>query len=104
MKEFQLSEMMQFSRNAPLRKVLFDSPSLRILIFNFEPGQEMPVHEHHADAQLAFLVLDGEGVFTCEDSDIAMQAGALHVMPVSEPHGFKATSRLRMLVFLAPPF
>jgi quercetin dioxygenase-like cupin family protein len=104
MMEFQLSELTQFSRTTPLRKVLFDSPSLRILIFNFEPGQEMPVHEHHADAQLAFLVLDGEGVFICEDSDTAIQAGSLHVMPVSEPHGFKATSRLRMLVFLAPPF
>jgi len=104
MMAFQLSEMAQFSSTAPLRRVLFDSPSLRILTFNFEPGQEMPVHEHHADAQVAFLVLGGEGVFTCVDSDTTIQAGTLHVMPVSEPHGFKATSRLRMLVFLAPPF
>jgi quercetin dioxygenase-like cupin family protein len=87
-----------------LRKVLFDSPSLRILSLNFEPGQEMPVHGHHADAEVAFLVLEGEGVFIGEDMHFPVQAGTLQVMPVSEPHGLKATTRLRLLVFIAQPF
>ena len=104
MKVFQSPEFSQFSKTGPLRKVLFDSPSLRIISFNFEPGQEMPVHEHHADGEVAFLALEGEGVFTCEDSDMTIQAGTLLVMPVSEPHGFRASTRLRLLVFIAPPF
>jgi quercetin dioxygenase-like cupin family protein len=104
MKVFHHPELAQFSRTSPLRKVLLDSPGLRVIAFNFEPGQEMPVHEHHADAEVAFLIVEGEGVFTCEDSDIAIQAGTLLVMPVSEPHGFRASTRLRILVFIAPPF
>jgi quercetin dioxygenase-like cupin family protein len=104
MKVFQSSEFSKFSKTGPVRQVLFDSPGLRISALNFEPGQEMPVHEHHADAEVAFLALEGEGVFTREDSDMTMQAGALLVMPVREAHGFRASTRLRLLVFIAPPF
>jgi quercetin dioxygenase-like cupin family protein len=104
METIHLPELTQFSRTAPLRKVLFDSPSLRIISFNFEPGQEMPVHEHHANGEVAFLVVEGEGIFIGEDLDFPIQAGALQVMPVSKPHGFTATTRLRLLVFIAPPF
>lgn len=104
MKIFQLPEWTENSRAAAVRRVLSDSPCLRIAAFNFEPGQEMPVHEHHADAELAFLIMEGEGVFSSEDADIPIGPGTLLVMPVSKPHGFKASTRLRMLVFLAPPF
>ncbi len=104
MKVIHLPELTQFSRTAPLRKVLFESASLRIISFNFEPGQEMPVHGHHADGEVAFLVLEGKGIFMGEDIDSPVEAGTLQVMPVGEPHGFKATTRLRLLVFIAPPF
>lgn len=104
MKTIHLPELTQFSRTAPLRKVLFDSPSLRIISLNFEPGQEMPVHGHHADAEAAFLVLDGEGIFIGEDIHLPIKAGTLQIMPVSEPHGLKATSRLRLLLFISQPF
>jgi quercetin dioxygenase-like cupin family protein len=104
MKTIQLPELTQFSRTAPLRKVLFDSPSLRILSLNFEPGQEMPVHGHHADAEVAFLVLEGEGVFIGEDMHFPVQAGTLQIMPVSDPHGFRARTRLRLLIIISPPF
>jgi quercetin dioxygenase-like cupin family protein len=104
MKVVHLPELTEFNRTAPFRKMLCDSHSLRVVAFNFEPGQEMPVHEHHANADLAFFILEGEGVFCGEDSDIPIKSGTLLVMPVSKPHGFKATTRLRLLVFIAPPF
>lgn len=104
MKVIDSSELTQFSRTAPLRKLLVDTPNLRIISFNFEPGQEMPVHEHHAEGEVAFLVLEGEGIFVGEDMDFPVRAGAVQIMPVSEPHGFKAVTRLRLLVFIAPPF
>lgn len=104
MKTIQLPELAQFSRTTPLRKVLHDSPHLRIISLNFEPGQEMPVHGHHADGDVAILVLDGEGFFMGEDIDVPIQAGTLQIMPVSDPHGIRARTRLRLLIIIAPPF
>lgn len=104
MKMIRMPDLAQFSRIAPVRHVIFDSPHLRIISFNFEPGQEMPVHEHYSESELAFLVLEGEGIFIGEDIDFPIRAGMMQIMAVSEPHGFKATTRLSLLVFIAPPF
>lgn len=104
MKLIPASEMTKFSPSSPVRRVVFDSPHLRLISFNFEPGQEMPVHEHHAPGEIAFLILEGEGIFTGEESDFRVRTGSLQVMPASKAHGFRATTRLKMLVFIAPPF
>jgi len=98
------SEMTKFSPSSPVRRVIFESPHLRVISFSFEPGQEMPVHEHHAHGEIAFLILEGEGIFTREDLDFIVKSGSLLVMPASKAHGFRATTRLQMLVFIAPPF
>ena len=102
MKLFNLSEGPQFSHDKPYRQLLFDSPNLRILSFNFEPGQEMPVHSHNADSDVSLLLLEGEGILLGGHQEIPAATGALQVMPVTEPHGFRATTRVRLLVFIAP--
>ncbi len=104
MKIVHLSEMVQFSPASPVRQVIFDSPHLRVISFNFEPGQEMPVHGHYADAEISFLILEGEGILMIEDSDLPVKPGYLQVMPASKPHGLRARTRLRLLVFIAPAF
>jgi quercetin dioxygenase-like cupin family protein len=104
MKIFHLTEPAQFSSKSPTRQVFHDSPGLRIITFQFEPGQEMPVHAHHADAELAFMVLEGEGVYSGEDMDLRIRPGTLQILSAGEPHGFKATTRLRLLTFIAPAF
>jgi len=43
------------------RDLLYDSPNLRVLSFNFEPGQELPVHPHDADSEVTLMILEGEG-------------------------------------------
>jgi len=102
MKLFDLSAMAKFSSTRPHRELLFDSPNLRVLNFNFEPGQELPIHSHQADSEVALLVLEGEGVFTGGPEDIPASPGVMEIMPVTEPHGLRATTRLRLLVFIAP--
>ncbi len=76
MKVFDLAQTAHFSSNRPHRELLFDSPNLRVLNFNFEPGQEMPVHSHHADSEVALLILEGEGVFTGGPEDIPARRGS----------------------------
>jgi quercetin dioxygenase-like cupin family protein len=102
MKLFNLPDTAKFSPDKPYRELLFDSPNLRLLTFNFEPGQEMPVHSHNADSEVTLLILEGEGVFTGGAEEIPAKTGMLQIMPVSEPHGLRALTRLRLLVFIAP--
>ncbi len=102
MKLFNLPDAAKFSADKPGRELLFDSPNLRVLTFSFEPGQELPVHSHDVDSEVALLILEGEGVFTGGPEEIPARAGMMQIMPVSEPHGLRALTRLRLLVFIAP--
>jgi quercetin dioxygenase-like cupin family protein len=102
MKLFNLPEAAKFSTDKPYRQLLFDSPNMRVLTFNFEPGQELPVHSHNADSEVALLILEGEGVFTGGAEEYPAKPGVLQIMPVTEPHGLRAQTRLRLLVFIAP--
>lgn len=102
MKLIDLQELAKFSTAKPHRELIFDSPNLRVLNFNFEPDQELPVHSHSADSDVALLILEGEGVFTGGAEELPARAGVLQIMPVTQPHGLKAKTRLRLLVFIAP--
>ena len=46
MKFIDLNQVDRFTPDTPHRELLYDSPNLRVLTFNFEPGQELPVHSH----------------------------------------------------------
>ncbi len=96
-----LTAISRFSRDRPYRELLYDSPNLRVLAFNFEAGQELPVHSHKADAEVALLVLEGEGKFL-GDHELPAKAGTLLIIPVSTPHGLKAHTALRLLVYISP--
>jgi quercetin dioxygenase-like cupin family protein len=101
MKLIDLNELTKFSPDKPHRELLYDSPNLRVLSFNFEPGQELPVHSHPADSDVTMIILEGEGEFTGTHCGPA-KAGAVQIMPVGDPHGLKAHTRLRLLVLIAP--
>ncbi len=101
MKFVDLNAVDKFTADKPYRELLYDSPNVRMLTFNFEPGQELPVHSHTADSDVTMLILEGEGEFTGANP-MPAKAGQLQVMPVSEPHGLKAHTRLRLLVIIAP--
>lgn len=102
MKFIDLQEVAKFTSDKPFRELLFDSPNIRVLTFNFEPGQELPVHSHPADSEVALLILEGEGVFTGGPKEVPAKAGSLQIMSVSTPHGLKAKTRVRLLVLIAP--
>jgi len=101
MKFIDLSQVDKFTPDKPYRELLYDSPNLRVLTFNFEPGQELPVHSHPADSDVSLLILEGEGEFIGA-YEMPARPGQMQIMPVGEPHGLKAHTRLRLLVFIAP--
>ncbi len=102
MKLVKLSEVSKFNSEHPHRELLYDSPCMRVLAFYFEPGQELPIHSHPADSEVSLLILEGEGVFTGGEAEVPAKSGSLEIMPVSQPHGLKAKTRLRLLVIITP--
>jgi quercetin dioxygenase-like cupin family protein len=103
MKLYQLDERAQYKEKGPYLDLIHDMYTFRIIAFNFEPGQQLPIHKHEADSEVAIQVLEGEGFFTGGEQEIPARQGSLLVCKVSEPHGVRATTRMRVLVTIAPP-
>jgi quercetin dioxygenase-like cupin family protein len=85
------------------KSTLFESTRLLVGLNAFEPGQAHALHAHHGMDKL-YHVLDGEGVFLLEGSEVAMHAGDLLIAPDGVPHGIRndGARRLLVLVVLAP--
>ncbi len=104
MKNIKLYEESGFSEKAFNRFLVHDSPYFKILNFNFKAGQELPIHSHEIDGQVSIAVLEGEGEFLGkEGAIIPAQSGDVLISDISEPHGVRAKSDLRVLVTIAPP-
>ena len=84
--------------------LVHDSPYFKILNFNFKAGQELPIHSHDIEGQVCIVVLIGEGEFL-GDKGATLPAGPGNVLisDISEPHGIRAKTDMRVLVAIAPP-
>jgi quercetin dioxygenase-like cupin family protein len=76
---------------------IYESARLLVGLNAFEAGQSHALHAH-ARMDKLYYVLDGEGVFTPEGPQLAMQAGDLLVAPDGVPHGVRNTGTTRLLV------
>jgi quercetin dioxygenase-like cupin family protein len=104
MKHLNLYEENDFSEKVYKKLLVHDSPYFKILNFNFKPGQVLPVHNHDLEGQLSLVILEGEGEFLGEgDVTIPAKAGDVVISEISEPHGLRAKTNLRLLVTIAPP-
>jgi quercetin dioxygenase-like cupin family protein len=85
------------------KSTVFESPRLLVGLNAFEPGQSHALHVH-AGMDKMYYVLEGEGVFLLEGTELPMQSGDLLVAPDGVPHGVKNTGadRLLVLAVLAP--
>jgi quercetin dioxygenase-like cupin family protein len=104
MKQINLYEANDFGDKGLKRLLVHDSPYFRILNFNFKAGQELPVHAHEVEGQLSLTILEGEGDFLGQDgAAFPGKQGDVVVAEISEPHGFRARTQVRLLVTIAPP-
>lgn len=103
MKKVNLYEANDFSATSFKRFLVNDSPYMKILNFNFKAGQELPLHSHNIEGQVSMVILEGEGEFLAREGALPAKAGDVLVSEISEPHGIRATSDLRLLVTIAPP-
>lgn len=105
MKVLKLTETNEFTPLAMKRFFLVEkSEYFKIINFNLDEGVTFPVHSHDLDGELSIQVLEGEGFFLGEgDTTIPAQVGDILVSEIREPHGVKATTKMRILVTIAPP-
>jgi quercetin dioxygenase-like cupin family protein len=104
MKKINLYEANGFGEKAFKNLLVHDSPYFKILNFNFRAGQELPVHAHDIEGEVSLTVLEGEGEFLGKDgATIPAKAGDVLISAISEPHGLRAKTDLRLLVTIAPP-
>lgn len=104
MRRINLFEANDFGETAFKRLLVHDSPYFKILNFNFKAGQELPIHSHDLEGQVSLVVIEGEGEFLGKDgASLPAKAGDVVVSEISEPHGLKAKTDLRLLVTIAPP-
>jgi quercetin dioxygenase-like cupin family protein len=103
MKKMNIIEANDFSDASFKRLLVHDSPYMKVLNFNFRAGQELPIHSHDIEGEVSMMVLEGEGEFLAKDGVQPAKAGDILVCEISEPHGLKAKTDLRLLVTIAPP-
>ena len=104
MNTFDLNTTAVFPEQGMNRAVLVeDSPYFKIINFNLAAGHTFPVHSHDTDGQLSILVLEGHGAFLGADGvELPARTGDLLVCDIREPHGVRATEKMRILVTIAP--
>ena len=85
------------------KSTLFESPRLLVGLNAFEPGQSHALHAHSGMDKLYYIV-EGEGLFLPEGTELPMRAGDALVAPEGVPHGIRNSSGARVLVMavLAP--
>ncbi|MBS3778986.1 MAG: cupin domain-containing protein [Desulfovermiculus sp.] len=104
MKTLNLFQESGFNDLSMKKFLVHDSPYFKILNFNFQPGQELPIHSHDVEGQLSILVLEGEGEFLgAEGATLPAQSGDVLVADIAEPHGIRASTQMRVVVTIAPP-
>jgi quercetin dioxygenase-like cupin family protein len=103
-KRIELFKESGFGEKTMKKFLVHDSPYFKVLNFNFSAGQELPIHSHNIDGQLSIVVLEGEGSFLGKDSiELPAYTGDVLISDISEPHGIRAKSKMRVLVTIAPP-
>jgi len=105
MQKIELDATREFTKGGMKRFFLVqDSPYFKIINFNLSAGHTFPVHSHAVDGQLSILVLEGTGEFLGEnDAAIPAKPGDILISEISEPHGVRAATDMRILVTIAPP-
>ena len=104
MKKIELDNTREFNPLGIQNFVLHESEYFKIINFNITAGRLFPVHSHLLDGQVSILVIEGRGQFL-GDNELAIPAkpGDMLISDISEPHGVKAETDMRVVVTIAPP-
>jgi quercetin dioxygenase-like cupin family protein len=85
----------------PATATIHDSPEIRLVVFRLGVGQQVAVHT--SKSRVTLQVLEGEGVLSGGDTEMACTAGDVVAYEPGEPHGMKsADGELLLLAAITP--
>jgi len=79
-------------------KTVFDDEGLRVVVFGFASGHEMPVHS--APMPIVLYLVRGEVEVTAGAERISARAGAFIHMEPQVPHGILAKTPVTMVLMM----
>jgi quercetin dioxygenase-like cupin family protein len=102
--KYELDTTRKFNPLGMQTNVLHESEFFKIINFNISAGRIFPVHSHDLEGQVSIHVIEGTGEFL-GDNNLTLPAkeGDILVSDISEPHGVKADTDMRIVVTIAPP-
>lgn len=104
LKKIEVFNENDFSDKSFKNFLVHESPYMKVINFNFKAGQKLPIHSHDIEGQLSIAVLEGKGMFLGDNGvELDANPGDVLISDISEPHGIRAVSELRVLVTIAPP-
>lgn len=95
----ELSELVEYSEEYPISKLVYDSSKARVVLFCLDKGQEIP--PHMSTSEVVMQVIEGEGSFLAGDEEHAAKRGTVVACASREPHGMKAAKDKRMVILAA---
>lgn len=87
MKKLKISDYMKFNDEKFNRCVVFSGDLTTTILLNFRPGQTLPAH-NHPGSSLQLIVLEGEGVFTFDETEVPAKKGDLFFVDGDETISF----------------
>lgn len=88
----------QIPEKGILSNTIYNSDSVKTILFGFAPDQELTAHTAPMPAQIQ--VLEGEAEVTLGDDVIAAKAGAFIHMEANLTHAIRSRTPFRMLLTL----
>lgn len=90
----------EIPEDGTLSRVLYKDPSLRLVVFAFDAGQELT--EHAAAVRAVVQVLRGRLQLTLGSEEVTGEPGGWFRMPADLPHSVRALEPSVMLLTMLP--
>jgi len=91
-----MAGLVQYQDGAVVSRTLIKQTKGTVTVFAFDRGQELSEHSVPHDALVQ--VLDGDVEITIAGTPHLLHAGDGIIMPATQPHAVKATTRFKMLL------
>jgi quercetin dioxygenase-like cupin family protein len=94
-----LADIIEYPKTGVRRKILWEDANCEYALISLVA--ETAIAAHKAPRNATVNVIEGQGVFTLEDQEIALEAGVFIVMPANTRHAVKAVTNLSFLLTLS---
>lgn len=93
-----LADLVQYSADSIVSKILIDKPAGSLTLFAFDQGQRLSEHTSPYDAVVQ--IVDGSAVLNIGDQAVKPETGQIVIMPANIPHSVEAKEKFKMLLIM----